>query len=238
MKLFFSTVLLTVLSVAATAQNLTLGVKAGSSTTTFKGDYTYSNSSIYDNPKTSSFVLTEYLNYKLTSMLSVQAELSYQKKGFEYKTKKTVVDYTANGKAEFGYLQIPILVQFSYGDKLKVFANGGPSINILVSDGYYNFRSTQGAVINSYVTPRFNGVTNIKSDFNKVTLGLVGSAGLSYDITSCIGVLGEFRVGYDLSKSSKNINRISIPEEVPLDFNDTHFLSYTIQGGIYFRLGQ
>ena len=116
MKLFFSTVLLTVLSVAATAQNLTLGVKAGSSTTTFKGDYTYSNSSIYDNPKTSSFVLTEYLNYKLTSMLSVQAELSYQKKGFEYKTKKTVVDYTANGKAEFGYLQIPILIQFSYGD--------------------------------------------------------------------------------------------------------------------------
>ena len=238
MKLFFSTVLLTVLSVAATAQNLTLGVKAGSSTTTFRGDYTYLSSDLYDNPKTSSLVLTEYLNYKLTPSLSVQAELSYQKKGFEYKTKKTVVDYTANGKAEFGYLQIPILVQFSYGGKLKVFANGGPSINILVSDGYYNSKSNQGELMNSIVPWVYSSTTRIKSDFNKVTLGIVGSAGISYDITPTIGILGEFRVGYDLSKSSKNINRVSIPEEVPLDFNDTHFLSYTAQGGVYFRLGQ
>ena len=80
--------------------------------------------------------------------------------------------------------------------------------------------------------------TRIKSDFNKVTLGVVGSAGISYDITPTIGILGEFRVGYDLSKSSKNINRVSIPEGVPLNFNDTHFLSYTAQGGVYFRLGQ
>lgn len=238
MKLFFSMFMLIALSVAATAQNLTLGVKAGSSTTTFKGDYTYSNSSIYDNPKTSSLVLTEYLNYKLTSLLSVQAELSYQKKGFEYKTKKTVVDYTANGKAEFGYLQIPILVQFSYGGKLKVFANGGSSINILVSDGYYNSKSNQGELMNSIGPWVYSSTTRIKSDFNKVTLGLVGSAGLSYDITSCIGILGELRVGYDLSKSSKNINRVSIPEGVPLNFNDTHFLNYTVQGGVYFRLSK
>ena len=61
---------------------------------------------------------------------------------------------------------------------------------------------------------------NIKSDFNKVTLGLVGSAGVSYDITSTIGILGEFRVGYDLTKSSKNKN-IAITD-IDLPSTDNH----------------
>lgn len=249
MKRFGPTLLLTLLAVAATAQSLTLGVKAGSSTTSFRGDYTYSSSDLYDNPKTSSLVLTEYLNYKLTPSLSVQAELSYQKKGFEYKTG-LVEDYAANGKAEFGYLQIPILFQFSYGSKLKVFANGGASINLLVSDGMYKYYYLPYIY---YSTAKFapvqptEGIVNIKSDFNKVTLGIVGSAGVSYDITPTIGILGEFRIGYDLTKSSKNktmtIPDINLPPnynsyQAPFYFNNTHFLSYTVQGGVYFRLNK
>ena len=234
--------MLIAVSSVATAQNLTLGVKAGSSTTTFRGDYSYS-ANMYDNSKTNSLVLTEYLNYKLTSMLSVQAELSYQKKGFEYKTKRTVVDYAANGRAEFGYIQIPILLQISYGNKLKAFANGGASINLLVSDGYYTYSSYSGWSPNQVE----NEIENIKSDFNKVTLGIVGSAGISYDITSSIGILGEFRVGYDLTKSAKNksitLTDIDVAQTdnsyvQPIIYNDTHFVSYTIQGGVYFRLSK
>lgn len=243
MKLFFSTFMLIAVSSVATAQSLTVGVKAGSSTTTFRGDYSYSASNMYDNSKTNSLVLTEYLNYKLTSMLSVQAELSYQKKGFEYKTKRTVVDYAANGRAEFGYIQIPILLQISYGNKLKAFANGGASINLLVSDGYYTYSSYSGWSPNQVE----NEIENIKSDFNKVTLGIVGSAGISYDITSSIGILGEFRVGYDLTKSAKNksitLTDIDVAQTdnsyvPPIIYNDTHFVSYTIQGGVYFRLSK
>ena len=243
MKLFFSTFMLIAVSSVATAQSLTVGVKAGSSTTTFRGDYSYSASNMYDNSKTNSLVLTEYLNYKLTSMLSVQAELSYQKKGFEYKTKRTVVDYAANGRAEFGYIQIPILLQISYGNKLKAFANGGASINLLVSDGYYTYSSYSGWSPNQVE----NEIENIKSDFNKVTLGIVGSAGISYDITSSIGILGEFRVGYDLTKSAKNksitLTDIDVAQTdnsyvQPIIYNDTHFVSYTIQGGVYFRLSK
>ena len=243
MKLFFSTFMLIAVSSVATAQSLTVGVKAGSSTTTFRGDYSYSASNMYDNSKTNSLVLTEYVNYKLTSMLSVQAELSYQKKGFEYKTKRTVVDYAANGRAEFGYIQIPILLQISYGNKLKAFANGGASINLLVSDGYYTYSSYSGWSPNQVE----NEIENIKSDFNKVTLGIVGSAGISYDITSSIGILGEFRVGYDLTKSAKNksitLTDIDVAQTdnsyvQPIIYNDTHFVSYTIQGGVYFRLSK
>lgn len=242
MKLFFSTFMLIAVSSVATAQSLTVGIKAGSSTTTFRGDYSYS-ANMYDNSKTNSLVLTEYLNYKLTSMLSVQAELSYQKKGFEYKTKRTVVDYAANGRAEFGYIQIPILLQISYGNKLKAFANGGASINLLVSDGYYTYSSYSGWSPNQVE----NEIENIKSDFNKVTLGIVGSAGISYDITSSIGILGEFRVGYDLTKSAKNksitLTDIDVAQTdnsyvPPIIYNDTHFVSYTIQGGVYFRLSK
>ena len=235
--------MLIAVSSVATAQSLTVGVKAGSSTTTFRGDYSYSASNMYDNSKTNSLVLTEYVNYKLTSMLSVQAELSYQKKGFEYKTKRTVVDYAANGRAEFGYIQIPILLQISYGNKLKAFANGGASINLLVSDGYYTYSSYSGWSPNQVE----NEIENIKSDFNKVTLGIVGSAGISYDITSSIGILGEFRVGYDLTKSAKNksitLTDIDVAQTdnsyvPPIIYNDTHFVSYTIQGGVYFRLSK
>ena len=235
--------MLIAVSSVATAQSLTVGVKAGSSTTTFRGDYSYSASNMYDNSKTNSLVLTEYVNYKLTSMLSVQAEVSYQKKGFEYKTKRTVFDYAANGRAEFGYIQIPILLQISYGNKLKAFANGGASINLLVSDGYYTYSSYSGWSPNQVE----NEIENIKSDFNKVTLGIVGSAGISYDITSSIGILGEFRVGYDLTKSAKNksitLTDIDVAQTdnsyvPPIIYNDTHFVSYTIQGGVYFRLSK
>ena len=246
MKLFFSTFMLIAVSSVATAQSLTVGVKAGSSTTTFRGDYSYSASNMYDNSKTNSLVLTEYLNYKLTSMLSVQAELSYQKKGFEYKTKRTVVDYAEFGNVEFGYLQIPLLLQFSYGGKLKVFSNGGPSVNILVSDGYFHLKSNNSELSNSVGYVPLDVTRNIKSDFNKVTLGLVGSAGVSYDITSTIGILGEFRIGYDLTKSAKNKEKLTIytflplppgtPE--PLYYKNTHFLSYTVQGGVYFKLSK
>ena len=239
--------MLIAVSSVATAQSLTVGIKAGSSTTTFRGDYSYS-ANMYDNSKTNSLVLTEYLNYKLTSMLSVQAELSYQKKGFEYKTKRTVFDYAANGRAEFGYLQIPILLQISYGNKLKAFANGGASINLLVSDGMHEHSSStlMYPIIGPVYTQHIERIENIKSDFNKVTLGIVGSAGISYDITSSIGILGEFRVGYDLTKSAKNKEKLTIytllplppgtPE--PLYYKNTHFLSYTVQGGVYFRLSK
>ena len=246
MKLFFSTFMLIAVSSVATAQNLTLGVKAGSSTTTFRGDYSYS-ANMYDNSKTNSLVLTEYLNYKLSSYLSVQAELSYQKKGFEYKTKNTIVDYAEFGNVEFGYLQIPLLLQFSYGGKLKVFSNGGPSVNILVSDGYFHLKSNNSELSNSVGYVPLDVTRNIKSDFNKVTLGIVGSAGISYDITSSIGILGEFRVGYDLTKSAKNksitLTDIDVAQTdnsyvPPIIYNDTHFVSYTIQGGVYFRLSK
>jgi hypothetical protein len=245
MKIFTTTFLLALLSVAAFSQNLTVGIKGGSSTTTMKGEHQFSNSDYYDNPQTSSITLSEYVNYKLSSYLSLQAEVSFQKKGFGYKTKPNLEDYAANGSAEFGYLQIPILLQFSYGSKLKVYANGGPSINILVSDGYYTYSSYSGWSPIQIV----DEIQNIKSDFSKITLGIIGSTGLSYDITPTIGIMGEFRVGYDLTKSSKNrdvelmASTTNLPENYnsyhsPISLNDTHFLSYSVQGGVYFRLGK
>jgi hypothetical protein len=248
MKIFTTTFLFALLSVTAFSQNLTVGIKGGTSTTTFKGEYQFSNSDIYDNPKTSSITLSEYVNYKLSSYLSVQAEVCFQKKGFKYQSN--IANYADRGSAEFGYLQIPILLQFCYGNKLKVFANGGPSINFLISDGEYkHFYTPYSHYYTLVAIQPIEKIENIKSDFNKIILGVIGSAGLSYDITPTIGILGEFRVGYDLTKSSKNkiaelieLNN-SLPESYnsyhsPVSLNDTHFLSYSVQGGVYFRLGK
>jgi hypothetical protein len=243
MKLFFSMFMLIALSVAATAQNLTLGVKGGGSFSQLKGDYTYQSSSYLDTPPVSSLTFGGFANYSLTSFLSVQTEINYLKQGFKFETAEGIVGGYTNGKATFNYLQIPILAQISYGSSLKLFANAGLSANFLISGGSFSYHvgGTQYPPVNN------NYHLNIKSDFNKVTLGLVGSAGVSYDITSTIGILGEFRVGYDLTKSSKNkniaITDIDLPSTdnsyiSPVTYNDTHFLSYTVQGGVYFRFGK
>lgn len=243
MKLFFSMFMLTMLSVAASAQSLTLGVKAGGSFSQLKGDYSYQGSRYLDNPPVSSFTFGGFANYSLTSFLSVQAEVSYLKQGFKFETAEGIAGGYTNGKATFNYLQIPILAQISYGNKVKLFANAGLSANFLVSGGSFSYY----VGVLQYPPVNNNYHLNIKSDFNKVTLGVVGSAGVSYDITSTIGILGEFRVGYDLTKSSKNkniaITDIDLPPtdnsyQAPYYFNDTHFLNYTIQGGVYFRLSK
>lgn len=241
MKLFFSMFTLTALTVAATAQNLTLGVKGGGSFSQLKGDYTYQSSSYLNNPPVSSFTYGGFANYRLTSFLSVQTEINYLTQGFKFETQEGIIGGNTNGKATFNYIQIPILAQISYSSKVKLFANAGLSANFLISGGSFSYH-----VWGSQYPPVNNDYhLNIKSDFNKVTLGFVGSAGVSYDITPTIGILGEFRVGYDLTKSAKNksiaITDIDLPSTdnsyiSTVTYNDTHFLNYTIQGGVYFRL--
>jgi hypothetical protein len=245
-KVLFATICLTALAASSFGQRFTAGFKAGVSSTTFGGDYTFKESSTMDNSNINEPTVGIFGSYKLTSFFSIQAEASYLTKGFDYQTKGSVNELvnalpqyynSYSGSMKLSYLEVPILAKFEIGNTLKLFANAGPSMNIVLGKGDCNHKTTSNS---SGTLTTVEKTLNLKSSFNKVVLGAIASVGVSYDITPRIGCLAECRISYDLTRSIPNKLIVDNPNmvDVPtysIEFRNFHFTSYAVQGGLYYK---
>ncbi|MDQ3289844.1 MAG: PorT family protein [Bacteroidota bacterium] len=101
------------------AQNLNIGLKLGGNLASLR--QTGSNSDISYKLKFHGGLL---FNFGLSNFLSVQPELVYSQKGFEYKNART----SAEGKVN--YIDVPLLLKINSG---SLFFEGGPQVSFLAS---------------------------------------------------------------------------------------------------------
>ena len=221
-------------AVTSYSQNLTIGVRIGDNQSKLTGDYGLEGE-FTDYVSVNNFHYGIFLNYYLNNNLSIQPEINYKIKGFEYHTKEGIDGGSYNGNADFNYLEIPVLINYSYGNKFKIFANCGPSINILISGGEYNYQTWSshmpGGVTNYYSR-------NIKSDFHALTLGINGGVGIKYKIFSNVELFSEFQVSYDITDTTEKNEVIDENTGRVWYYNNPRYLDLSIDFGISYRLGK
>ena len=106
----------------------------------------------------------------------------------------------------------------------------GTSINLLIGGGNYNYHPYHDAIPESCEYYR-----NIKSDFNKITIGIAGGIGLSYCIFQSTELSVEFRYNYDLSNSAKNNEYIDPNTRDVSNYAQSHFIDKSVNFGIAYK---
>jgi len=225
-------ILLYCLAIVGHSQNLTMGLKIGSNTSKLVNFQIKSLDPIIDYLPTNNFNYGIFFNYNFKNKFSIQPEINYILKGIEYNMNPDIVGGGASGKAKMEYLEIPILVKYNYGDKFKGFINMGTSINLIIDGGNYNYHRFNDAIPESYEYYR-----NIKSDFNKFTIGIVGGVGLSYCILKSIELSVEFRYNYLLSNSANNNEYIDPNTGDVWNYDQSHFIDKSLNFGIAYKFG-
>jgi len=121
---------------------------------------------------------------------SIQGSLLYSKRGYKYdhetqttsvmNTDTTITTYvTSSVDAKLGYLDIPVLLNYYFGERGGLMLSFGPQLSILVSDQ---------SVATSSITTTTNGgspeptspETETKFDFNPTDISLVGQLGYKF----------------------------------------------------------
>ncbi|WP_243900171.1 MULTISPECIES: porin family protein [Hymenobacter] len=129
------------------AQGVRVGVKAGANLSNLAGDVT--NEDRFENKF--GFVGGVMLNAPLIAdgFLSIQPELLYSQKGFKNNSSSVFGTYKYEGRANYNYLDLPVLVKIKAGG---FFVEAGPQFNYLIN------RNDK--------TVRTNNVTGTRADYN------------------------------------------------------------------------
>ena len=217
------------------AQGMAVGFRIGSNISTLKGDYGNGRESTdYSTIDASHVSYGLYFNYEINNNLSTQFEINSRTKRMYYTSEQGLTGADWDGKSNFNYLEIPILAKYGIGNRFKGFINTGPVLNILVSGGnydYYTWGSQAGGVRNDYFR-------NIKSDFNSVTIGILGGLGFEWNVFSNFILLGEARITYDLTNAAKTNNYTDPNSGGEWFYNKTRFFVFSTDIGIAYKFGK
>lgn len=116
------------ISSTAQAQGVRLGLKAGANLSNFSGNLTDENR--FQNKF--GFVGGVMLNAPLVAdgFLSIQPELLYSQKGYKNNSSSVFGLYRYEGRANYNYLDLPVLVKINAGG---FFVEAGPQFNYLLN---------------------------------------------------------------------------------------------------------
>jgi len=114
-------------SIQSQAQGVRLGIKAGANLSNLSGDLT--NEDRFENK--TGFVGGIMLNAPIVdNFFSIQPELLYSQKGFKNNGSALFNQYRYEGKANFNYLDLPVLAKIKAG---PVFFEAGPQFSYLLN---------------------------------------------------------------------------------------------------------
>lgn len=134
--------------------------------------------------------------YNLPKLLSIKTGLSFEQKGSKFSVP--AVDINGNyqgdykGTITFNYLTIPLVTQFSFGQKWRPFVNFGGFCSILIS------QKERVQAFSNYP----GSTTNYTDLFKRTEFGLTGGLGLSYSMEMPLAVSVEVRNNLGLTNIS------------------------------------
>ncbi|SHI29631.1 Outer membrane protein beta-barrel domain-containing protein [Hymenobacter daecheongensis DSM 21074] len=169
-----------------------LGLKAGANYSNLSGDLT--NEDRYESKFGPHGGLMVNFDVTGDGFFSVQPELLYSQKGFQYADNKFTIannTYTYKGKVNYNYLELPVMLKINAGG---LFFEAGPQVGYLMS-----VNDNVETTLNGQPQSKSNTYTNLDNT-NRVELGY--AAGLGYQ--SEAGPLVGLRYNGGLSKYGKS----------------------------------
>ena len=180
-KTILSLALLASTAVAANAQGITFGVKAGGtlSSTTQKNTDTSKNKFGGHGGV--------FANFGINDMFSIQPELLYSMKGNKIEGSSTTngVTTTAKGTQDLNYIDVPVMIKVSTGDNNSgLFFEAGPQVGFLINAKVEDERTiTSGS---STATSKVSG--DNKAAFNPVDFGYAVGLGFQAESGPLVGL--------------------------------------------------
>lgn len=171
------------------AQGVRVGVKAGANLSNLAGDVT--NEDRFENKF--GFVGGVMLNAPLIAdgFLSIQPELLYSQKGFKNDGSSLFGTYKYEGRANYNYLDLPVLVKINAGG---FFVEAGPQFNYLINRNDETRRYINGQQV---------AYTNAEYDLDNVNRFEVGyAAGLGFQSKN--GVILDLRYNGSFTDFTKD----------------------------------
>ncbi|WP_181307794.1 porin family protein [Rufibacter sp. XAAS-G3-1] len=152
-----------------------IGLRAGANYSNLSGDL--ENQDIYENKFGFVGGLTANFDLSGDGFLSLQPELLYSQRGYQYKDDQytigsgaNAINYRSEGSVHFNYLDLPILLRINAGG---LFFEGGPQASYLLS-----IKDKSETFIGDSRTATSNEIE--KDDLSEFEIGYV--AGLGYQL--------------------------------------------------------
>jgi hypothetical protein len=146
-----------------------------------------------------------FLHYSFNRSLALQAEIKYTIEGLFYQIKNIEISDLEN--VVFEYIEIPLLMQYRWGNKFNWFVQSGISLKYLTLTEYFNSRGQ-------------NVINEIDEQINNFVLKANIGSGFIYNFSQHFMVNGEMRWGYDITTI----------------VNDIRFLKMDVSFGIAYKI--
>lgn len=186
------------------SQNIRIGIEGGPSISSIRG-----NEIVEENESLISFEVGGSIEYFFSESLSLKSGFIFEKKGYE--TESVIDNYggiphdSYQVKATYNYLTIPLFVKYQFGNKLKIFFNGGSYLSYLLSSKskVRSFGSSDHSELN-----------------NSLDLGISLGTGVLFPLSEEFDLSFEFRDNLGLI----NISKADIINNGSLKTNSLNFL--------------
>jgi len=149
------------------------------------------------------FLSSLNISYNFSEYISLKTSIGYERKGtsvndlaFLDEFGSTICNEECKYKLNLDYLTIPLFIQFTYGNKINLFANTGPYIGFLLKGKeVINGAPNQTSDIENIVTNNFK-----KTDF-----------GISFGIGAKYNIKEKFFISLEIRDNLGLINISSVP---------------------------
>ena len=218
------------------AQNFSLGLKDGISWSGISGRYDFAN---FDQTQVKKRIGTNFginLNYKVNSYFSLQFEINYEEKGFNFNSDPMLLGLTYTGKYRLRYLTIPVISCFEIGKNVKYYGYTGIYVGFLVNaENYTSLLSTSSSELVIY---------DLSYDptevFNKQVFGGLVGLGIKIPLCDKVGFIIDSRYNFGLTKAAKNTDYDYDPnhwtKDTPDNFQNVYNRSFSVNLGILYKL--
>ena len=156
------------------AQNVSIGIKDGLSWSTINGSYYFHDRKVAEISKIKGRNFGILINFPINKFVSLQTELNYNEKGFEFNSNNSNMCGAAvySGNYNLTYLVTPLLINYELGKGIKYYGYVGASFGFLLkADNQASFVTSLYPPLrydyNDNVMKKFNNMQNIQKECEK-----------------------------------------------------------------------
>ena len=220
------------------AQDFSIGFHDGITWSGINGRFDFKNFKTTQIKNKIGHSLGFLFNLRTTSFLTLQMEMNYEDKGFDFHSDIWLNGLGYSGNFNVKYITIPLITNFEIGKNVRFYGSAGIYLGFLVKiENYTSFSSTSSPNLTIY--DMSYDPTYI---FNKYEFGGLIGLGIKIPLCEKVKLIIDSRYNFGLTKAAKNTdfdyNANQWTEDTPDNFQNVYNRSLTISLGILYRLNK
>lgn len=218
------------------AQDFSVGLRDGVSWSSITGSFDFKN---FDKTQINNRVGHSFgflLNYRTSRFLTLQIEMNYNNKGFDFQSDIWIDGVAYTGSFDVNYITVPLITNFEIGKRVKYYGYAGVYAGFLTkAENYTSFISTSSPDLIIY---------DLSYDptkvFNKREFGGLVGLGIKIPLCEKVEFTIDSRYTFGLTKAAKNTDfdydSNQWTTDTPDNFQNVYNRSFSISLGILYKL--